>query len=494
MNLVNAKVAQFLADAPMATFVGGEWVRGSAPSISVIDPGTGRQLSTVSAASQTDVDQAVSSAQGAFLSDAWRGRAPSNRALYLFRLADLIERDAAIISEIESRDVGKPKYQASTFDIPHAAATFRYYANLAVATPRADSVAIEGGEAWSIRQPVGVCGFIFPWNFPFLLIAWGIAPALAAGNTVVIKPAEDTPLSTLYFAKLVEEAQFPPGVVNIIPGIGEITGAALAAHPGLGRLSFTGSTEVGRLVAEACGRNLVPVKLELGGKGAAIVFDDVNISATAQALSAAITLNTGQVCCTATRWLVQKDIWDDFIAAAKQALSDVSVGYGPEISSGMGPLVSDKQRRRVLSFVDRGIGEGAKALLLGGRLSPKNYENGFYVGASLLSGDPENICAREEIFGPVAFAMPFDTEAEAVSLTNFSRYGLANSIWSHDLSRARRVAEELIAGNSWINAHNVFPHGVTYGGCNLSGLGGGVLGPDALDDYVRKQSIVRSIQ
>jgi aldehyde dehydrogenase (NAD+) len=411
----------------------------------------------------------------------------------LHRLADLIDKRAEILSEIESLDVGKPRAQASAFDIPHSAKTFRYYADLSVQTRRREPIAVAGNEARSVRLPYGVCGFIFPWNFPFLLVGWGVAPALAAGNTVVIKPAEDTPLSTLYFARLAEEAGIPPGVINVVTGLGETAGAALAAHPGINRMSFTGSPEVGRLVGEACGRNLVPVKLELGGKGAAVLFDDIAVENAAEALAGAVTLNAGQVCCTATRWLVHEKIADRFIDKASSAMSEMKIGYGGDAKTQIGPVVSEKQRQRVLGYLKKGQSEGAKTLLSGGVAEVSGFPNGFYVKPALLGGSPENVCACEEIFGPVAFVMTFRDEREAVELVNRSPYGLANSVWSGDLERANRVAEQLVAGNSWINAHNVFAHGVPYGGVNLSGCGGGVLGPDTLEDYFRKQSVVRPL-
>jgi aldehyde dehydrogenase (NAD+) len=250
---------------------------------------------------------------------------------------------------------------------------------------------------------------------------------------------------------------------------------------------------VGRLIAESCGRNLVPVKLELGGKGAAVLFEDIDIDATAKALAGAITLNSGQVCCTATRWMVHERILDKVVNRAAEVLSGIQIGHGSDPSSGMGPVVSEKQRQRVLGYLEKGEKEGAKFLLRGGTATVKGHEQGYYVKPALLTGSPDNVCAREEIFGPVAYVMPFRDEAEAIELVNRSSYGLANSVWSQNLERANRVAERLVAGNSWINAHNLFPHGVPYAGCNLSGMGGGVLGPDTLMDYLRPQSIVRPL-
>jgi len=277
----------------------------------------------------------------------------------------------------------------------------------------------------------------------------------------------------------------------VVPGYGHTAGKALAEHPGINRMGFTGSPEVGRLIASACGQNLVPVKLELGGKGAAVVFDDVDPVAVAQKLVAAVTLNTGQVCCTATRWLIHEKMWNPFVKAAREAMQQVRIGHGLTPTTQMGPAVSDKQRQRILGYLDKGKAQGAEFILPGGPATVAEYPDGFYVKPSMLSGDPDNVCAREEIFGPVSFLMKFSEEEQAIDLVNRSNYGLANSVWSADLKRANRVAESMVAGNSWINGHNLFPHGVPYAGCNLSGCGGGVLGPETLFDYLRPQSVVR---
>ncbi len=487
-------VRKFLASQPLKLFIGGEWTNAaSGATFETRDPGNGRVLATVAAGDHRDIDRAVNAAAAAFRTSGWATLPPNDRAVYLHRLADLVDKHRDILAQIESLDVGKPLPQARGGDIPNVAATLRYFADLSVHTRRREPIAVSGYEARSVRLPYGVCGFIFPWNFPLLLVGWGISPALAAGNTVVIKPAEDTPLSTLYFAQLVKEAGIPDGVVNVVTGLGETAGAALSQHPGIKRMSFTGSPEVGKLVAEACGRNLVPVKLELGGKGAAVLFDDIDIDHAAGALSSALTLNTGQVCCTATRWLVHEKIYKRFVNRASKILSGLHIGHGLDPATQMGPVVSEKQRRRVLNYLERGEHEGAKVLLRGGPANVKGHAGGFYVKPSLLGGDPANVACREEIFGPVAYVVPFKQEDEAVEIVNRSTYGLANSVWSADLNRANRVAETMVAGNSWINAHNLFPHGVPYGGCNLSGLGGGVNSPETLLDYLRPQSVVRPL-
>jgi len=486
-------VEQFLGSGTIQLFIGGKWRPSrKEETFETVDPGSGEVLAKVSHAKSVDVDEAVQAGKQAFRQTGWATMKPNERGVYLHRLADLVEANKSILAELESLDVGKPLGQA-TWDIENFSATMRYYTDLSLHVSWKDPIPVPHHEARTVRQPYGVCGFIFPWNFPFLLLGWGLSPALAAGNTVVVKPAEDTPLSTLYFSKLVKEAGIPDGVINIVSGHGETAGAALANHPGLSRMSFTGSPEVGRLVAEACGRNLVPVKLELGGKGAAVVFEDVDIERTAEQLARAVTLNTGQVCCTATRWMIHEKIYDKFCAAAVAAMQKVKVGYWNDPQTEMGPVVSQKQRERVLGYLEKGAQEGAQILLKGGAAEVQGREKGFFVKPALLAGALENVAAREEIFGPVSYIIRFREETEVIDKVNQSRYGLANSVWTEDLNRANRVAEALVAGNSWINAHNVFAHGVPYAGVNLSGLGGGVLGPDTLFDYMREQSIVRPL-
>ena len=492
MTELAKQVSEFLSSGPIKLFIGGKWVDTSAGGrIEVRDPGNGKVIAQVAAAEKEDVNRAVEAARHAFRDSAWVTMPANDRAVVLHRLADLIDKNTDTLAQIESLDVGKPLAAAAGFDIPEAARTLRYYADLSVLTRRREPIAVSGHEAYTLRVPHGVCAFVLPWNFPLMLLAWGIAPALAAGNVVIVKPSEETPLSTLYFCRLAQEAGVPEGVVNVIPGYGETAGAALAAHPGINRFGFTGSPEVGRRIGAACGGNLVPVKLELGGKGAAVLFEDVDPEQTADALVAAITVNTGQVCCTASRWLIQESIWDPFVARARERLAQVRIGHGLLPETEMGPAVSLIQKRRILGYIDRGVKQGATLLLEGGEAKVPDYPEGFYVKPALLTGPPDNVCAQEEIFGPVAYLLPFRTEAEAVTLVNESPYGLANSVWSQDLDRARRVAEAMVAGNSWINAHNVFKHGVPYGGCKLSGMGGGVLSPETFFDYLRGQSIVR---
>jgi aldehyde dehydrogenase (NAD+) len=494
MKALHGAVNEYLSYNPKRNFIGGQWVNAaSGETIDVVDPGDGSKISSLASSGEADVNAAVNAASEAFRKSGWATMPVNDRAVILHRLADLVDKHREILAQIESIDVGKPYAQAFGNDIPNVSQTLRYYADLAVHTRRAEPIAVSGYDARSIRVPYGVCAFVIPWNFPLLLVGWGISPALAAGNTVVVKPPEDASLSTLYLCKLAKEAGVPDGVINVVTGYGETAGAALAENKEINRMSFTGSPEVGRLIAASCGANLVPVKLELGGKGAAVVFPDVDVDAAGKALAGAITLNTGQVCCTATRWIVHESIREQLIDSAKSALTATKIGHGLNPDSQMGPVISEKQRSRVTGYLERGEKEGADVLLRGGATAVAGCEGGYFVKPALLGGAKDNICAHDEIFGPVAYVMGFSDEDEAVDLVNRSRYGLANSVWSSDLNRANRVAEQMVAGNSWINAHNIFAHGIPYAGCNLSGMGGGVLGPDTLFDYLRPQSIVRPL-
>lgn len=484
-------VESFLSQSPLASFVGGKhFPNAGGRLVATIDPGSGQKIADIHDLDASGVDRAVEIANAAF--PAWAGLSQKERSSILLKLADAVEDRKAIIAQIESLDAGKIESQAAG-DVQNFVDTLRYFVGLADSVEKRTKLDVEGHEAWTVKQPWGACAFIFPWNFPFLLIGWGVSPALAAGNTVVIKPAEDTSLSAIYLAQLAKEVGVPDGVINVVTGRGATAGAALTNNRQIKRMSFTGSPEVGQLVGEACGRNLVPVKLELGGKGAAVVFDDVDVKATAEALVSAITFHSGQVCCDATRWLIQKNIFDEFVGYCKELLQDVKIGHPLDPSSQMGPVVNPKQRARVLGYQEKGQAAGASCLFGGGVATVEGFD-GNYVKPALLAGSLDNVAAREEIFGPVAYLATFETEDEAIAMANDTDYGLANSVWTNDKDRANRVAESMIAGNSWINAHNVFAQGVPYGGVNKSGMGGGVLSIETLMDYYRSTSVVRPLK
>jgi aldehyde dehydrogenase (NAD+) len=485
---LHVNVRDFLAK-PLPNQIGGQ-ARMTATG-QVMNPSDGSVLAEVAMAGEKEIDLAVTAGAQAF--PGWSALAPKDRALLLHRFADALEKHSAELAQLESLDVGKPIAAAEGFDIPFGIECFRYFADLATRAQYSVPLHLKGFEARTWRVPYGVCGFIFPWNFPLTLLCWGTAPALAAGNTVVVKPSAVTPLTTLYAAQIALEAGLPPGVLNVVAGNGTGAGIALSSNPRIKRTSFTGSPEVGRKIGELSGRNLVPCKLELGGKGAAVVFDDVDVDSTATQLAAAVTMNTGQVCCTATRWLIQEKIYDHFVAKVTEALKQTKVGIGLDRNTQMGPLVSQSQRQHVLGYIERGKQNGARPVLDGGAIAPLGGENGFYVAPALLEGPDDNVCCREEIFGPCAYLLRFKEEGSAIAKVNELAYGLANSVWSADLARANRVAERLVAGNNWINAHNLFAYGLPYGGVNISGMGGGVNSPETFYDYLRAQTIARPL-
>lgn len=489
---VKQVIDKFLSDEPIRGVVGGERLASSSNNtFETRDPGTGQLIATVSDYSSEDVDAAVKAGERAFGETPWARMSVDERGKLLHGLADAVEEHLDELAYLESLDAGKIYAQACG-DVQNLADTLRYFADLAKSVEHRVKLSVPNHDAWQVRHPWGVCGFIFPWNFPLLLLGWGISPALAAGNTVVIKPAEDTSLSTIYFATIAKKCGIPDGVINVVTGRGSTTGAALASHPDLKRMSFTGSPEVGRLVAEQCGRNLVPTKLELGGKGAAVVFDDVDVATVASKLSDAITFHCGQVCCDATRWLVHRPIYDQFVSQCAEMLSNKVIGYQLDDSTQLGPVVSQKQQSRILDYLSKGTAEGAEMVLSGGQAEVAGCE-GHYVKPALLAGTLDNVAAQEEIFGPVAYLAVFDDEQEAIAQANNTDYGLANSVWTGSDERANRVAEQLSAGNAWINAHNIFPHGVPYGGIRKSGMGGGVLSIETLMDYYHSMSVVRPL-
>ncbi|MDR9828570.1 aldehyde dehydrogenase family protein [Vibrio sp. FNV 38] len=477
---------EFLETKPLPMLINGEW-KGSKHTLGVENPATGAPIAQVCLADAKDVDSAVMVADQAF--STWSKSSPQTRADKLNKLAELIHRDSQILADLECIDVGKPVSAAMGFDVPFAAKCFEYFANVALETEYEVELGLEVTNSQTIKRPYGVAAFIFPWNFPLTLCAWGIAPALAAGNTVVIKPASETPLSTLYLAKLCLEAGFPAGVVNVVTGQGSVAGEALINHPKIKLMSFTGSTGVGKHIGEVCGRNLVPAKLELGGKGAAVVCSDVDLDAAVEGLTGALTLNAGQVCCTASRWYVHEDIYDQFVEKAKVAFAAIPLGNGLDSNSVMGPMCTQKQMSKVLQCVAEAQSAGAEIVAGGDRVTKGELSNGYFVEPTLLAGSDDNPWAQEEIFGPVAFLLKFRDEEEVIERANRNLYGLANSVWTQDLVKAKQMAAKLVSGNSWINAHNVFEYGLHYGACNQSGCGGGVNSKATFEGYLRHQSV-----
>jgi aldehyde dehydrogenase (NAD+) len=489
---ISESVSNYLSTSPIPHFIGGDWQPSAdGQTWNVINPADGSVLATTSLGGAREINSAVEAAHKAF--PGWAATPPNERSALLHRFAERAEKESATLAQIESLDVGKAISLAQNFDIPFGIECIRYYAEFAVHAQYSVPLAIKNIEARIFRAPYGVCGFIFPWNFPYDLFMWGVIPAIAAGNTVVVKPSEITPLSSLYIAKLAAEAGIPAGVINVVVGQGPEAGEALTNHPLVRRMSFTGSIEVGSKIGEACGRRLIPCKLELGGKGAAVVFDDVDVASAAAQLAGAITMNSGQVCCTATRWMIHEKIYNEFVGSVSEVLRKTKIGPGLDPATEMGPLVSKVQQDRVLGYLEKGKAEGATAVLDGGLAEVPGYSGGFYVKPYLLQGAIDNVCFREEIFGPAAYLTKFSDEQAVIQDVNSLSYGLANSVWSADFARANRVAEQMVAGNNWINAHNVFAYGLPYGGVNSSGLGGGVNSPATFYDYLRESTIARPL-
>ena len=491
MHQENSESVNNFLKSPLQHFIDGVYCDSiESGSGIVVNPATGNKIADVAYGTSKDVDSAVRAAERAFT--VWGGMDPEERAVLIHRFADKLESEAHNIAQLESLDVGRP-LAASQDGIFFGIECARYFADIAKNAEYNRSLTLNNMEARVNRTPYGVCGFIFPWNFPYLLFMWNIMPAIAAGNTVVVKPSEITPISSLYLCQIAREAGIPDGVINVVVGDGETVGNAIVEHPLIKRIAFTGSTKIGKMIAEKCGSRPIPCKLELGGKGAAVVFDDCDLEKAAKELAGAITFNTGQVCCTATRWFVHEDIYESFKEKAISTLQSLKIGPGMTAGIEMGPLVSKAHQERVLDYYQKGEAGGANILLAGGKLTDNGKEGGFFVSPCLMEGDTNNICYQEEVFGPTAYLIKFTDENEVIEKVNSLQYGLANSVWSSNEERCQRVAEKMVSGNSWINAHNVFAYGLPYAGVNLSGVGGGVNSAETFYDYLRGLTIAKPL-
>jgi len=492
---VSEETKRFLAQKHRM-LIGGAWVEAADGSrLEVRDPATGEIFTHVPAGGAVDVDRAVSAARAAFEDGPWPASSPAQRERLLLALAAKVEASAQQLAEIESIDNGKSVMLARYVDMAMAVDFLRYMAGWATkieGTTHDVSVPFIPQAkffAWTRKEPVGVVGAIIPWNFPLLMAAWKVGPALAAGCTVVLKPAEETPLTALRFGELVLEAGIPPGVVNIVTGLGETAGAALAAHPGVDKIAFTGSTAVGKLVQRAAIDNMTRVSLELGGKSPVIVLDDADPAQAAAGAAQAIFFNQGQVCTAGSRLYVQKKLFDRVVGDLASIAAKMKLGPGLDPASELGPLVSEAQLTRVCGYIDSGVGQGAKVATGGGRAGDK----GYFVKPTVLTNVRQDMrVVQEEIFGPVVVALPYDDIDEAVRLANDTPYGLGASIWSNDLARVHRLIPRIKAGTVWVNCHSMLDASLPFGGFKQSGIGR-EMGRAALDLFTETKAVLMAV-
>jgi phenylacetaldehyde dehydrogenase len=473
--------------------IGGDWRdAASGHTIDVRDPATGEIITSVPDGGAADVDAAVRAARAAFESAEWGGARPVDRERWLLRLADLVEANANELAEIETLDNGKPLAMSQRVDVPSAIDFLRYCAGWATkiegTTVDVSVPALRKSEffAYTRREPVGVVGAIIPWNFPLLMAVWKVGPALATGCSIVLKPAEDTPLSALRLAALALEAGLPRGAFNVVTGYGETAGAALASHRGIDKVAFTGSTAVGKRVGQAAISNMTRLSLELGGKSPVIVLDDVDPKVAASGAANAIFFNAGQVCVAGSRLYVQRGAFDAVVEGVSAMAAKMRIGPGLAASTQLGPLVSERQLTRVAEYVKTGLDEGA-TLVAGGS---RHGDRGWFHQPTVLTGVAESArVVQEEIFGPVLVATPFDEVEEIAALANGTEYGLSASIWSNNLKRVHRLIPRLKAGTVWVNCHGLLDNALPFGGYKQSGIGR-EMGRTMIDLYTEIKSVM----
>jgi phenylacetaldehyde dehydrogenase len=482
---VHNTVTEFLA-TPKKLLIDGKWVAASSgKTFDSIDPATGDVLARVAEGDKADIDLAVKAARRAFESGPWAKMSASQRGRIIWKIGDLLAENVEEFAELETLDNGKPISVSRVADVPLAADLFHYMAGWATKI-EGSTIPIAGPFlAYTRREPIGVVGQIIPWNFPLLMAAWKLGPALATGCTVVLKPAEQTPLSALRLGELALEAGLPPGVLNIVTGFGETAGAALAAHPDVDKIAFTGSTEVGKLIVHAASGNLKKVTLELGGKSPNIVFDDADLKQATAGAANAIFFNHGQCCCAGSRLYVEDKIFDKVVEGVSESAKKIRVGPGMNPDTNMGPLVSEEQFRRVCGYMEAGMKEGAKAVVGGKKVGNRGY---FVEPTVLVNTTPNMKVVQEEIFGPVVTAMPFKSVDEIAAEANNTPYGLAAGIWTKDIAKAHALANKLKAGTVWVNCYNVFDAAMPFGGYKQSGWGR-EMGKEALELYTETKSV-----
>jgi betaine-aldehyde dehydrogenase len=469
-----------------AMFINGKWTEGSSgKQIPVYDPSTEEAIATIPDATSADVNAAVVAARHAFDEGGWPQTTAQERGRILFRIADKLRQQAPLLAELESRNCGKPIVEAE-YDIADAATCFEYYGGLATKVSGLVNPVPDNALSLSLKEPVGVAGQIIPWNYPIGMAAWKLAPALAAGCTCVLKPAEQTPLTMLKLAAWLEECGVPAGVVNVVTGLGETTGAALVAHPHVDKIAFTGSASVGKLIMKSAADTLKRVTLELGGKSPNIFFADADFEAAIDGALFGVFINQGEVCSAGSRVLVQKSIYRKFVEAMTEKARTIKLGPPLDRSTKMGPLVSREQYERVSAYQLVGKSE-AKLALGGGR--PASFSRGYYVEPTIFY-DVDNSAriAREEIFGPVAAVIPFEDERDAIKIANDSLFGLGAAVWTRDIYRALRVVKAIRAGIVWVNHMQPTYVEAPWGGFKQSGFGR-ELGLHGIDEYLETKQV-----
>src|SRR5262245_13646221 len=488
---LDRNVEEFIA-TPRQLFINGQWAdAASGKTFETPDPATGATLARIAEGDAEDIDRAVRAARRAFEEGPWSRMTPSERGRIIWRIGDLILEHVDELAQLESLDNGKPYPVAQAADVPLAADLFHYMAGWATKIEGNTidiSVPYMPGanfHSYTLREPVGVVGQIIPWNFPLLMAAWKLGPALATGNCVVLKPAEQTPLSALRLAELIAEAGVPDGVVNVVTGFGEDAGAPLAAHDGVDKVAFTGSTEVGKMIVQAATGNLKKVTLELGGKSPNVVFADADPEASIAGAANAIFFNHGQCCVAGSRLYVEESRFDDVVNGVSEIAKSIKTGDGFAADTQMGPLVSDEQLARVTGYLDSGRAEGAEVVTGGGRVG----DSGYFVEPTVITNTrPDMKIVREEIFGPVVVAEPFQSLDEIAAVANDTPYGLGAGVWTRDLSKAHAMAKRLRAGTVWINCYNVFDAALPFGGYKQSGWGR-EMGHEALEAYTEVKAV-----
>ena len=487
-------IKEFLA-APQKLLIDGKRVdAANGETFEVLDPSNNNVLTRAPKGEKEDVDRAVKAARNAFDNGPWRKITVSERGKLIWKLADLIEQRTEEFAQLETLDNGKPLAIARAADVPLTVDHFRYYAGMTTKI-HGETIDISvpyapGAEFldFTLREPMGVVGQIIPWNFPLLMATWKLGVALAAGNCVVLKPAEQTPLSVLYLADLFAEAGFPDGVVNIVSGFGD-AGEALARHEDVDKVAFTGSTEVGHEIVRSSAGNLKRVSLELGGKSPSIVFPDADLDMAAQGVAGAIFFNHGQCCAAGSRLLVHENIYEDLVGRVAEIAKNMKIGPGMCSDTDMGPLVSREQQERVLNYIRSGEQQGAIPLA-GGKAPGNEMESGCYVQPTVFNNvKSEMKIVAEEIFGPVVVAAPFEDLDSVIARGNDTVYGLAASVWTKDINKAHKVAKGLKAGTVWVNCHNIFDAAAPFGGYKQSGFGR-EMGIHALENYTQVKNVI----